>query len=369
MPETQSMNAEQGYTTLHEWLRRVSDHTIRSFPVARRIAARKNMSFNHSGDKCVWPFQYALPSTSAYFGGSLNFPESRKHSNFELEPDCFVCTDGMDFVAMEQNKGDAALVRRKDKIAKDIARSMQNDLNRSIYWNGDSHDGYPDGLESFLAAKSGTVVGDRVAQTDDTYAGIATDLQTMGGTWDAAGSTPPNTTLNYEWPNGDGTPEFDATTPKLLNVTSTAWTAGTNAVADNLEEAISQATLWLKLLGGDEGKPDVCVLSADWWMIYEAIQRAKSVINVPHSMGQDVGFEGFNQNGVTVMTEFGVPGSRGYLLNTAMAELRCWTSQLFVPKGPQDELRSLATLWATLFYGQWCWQPKHTAKLYGYASS
>lgn len=369
MPADQTISTAQAYTTLHEWLRRVSDHTIRSFPVARRIAARKNISYNHSGDKCVWPFQFALPETHAYFGGQLNFPESDLYRQFELNPQMFYCADGMDLLAMEQNKGEAALVKRRERIADNIRKAMQQDLNRSIYWDGASHAGYPAGLETFLGAKAGYVVGDRICQPDDTYAGFATDLGTLGGSWDTAGSTPFNTTLGYEWPEGFGTSEYDATSPKLYNVRSTAWTAGTNAVADNLEEVISQATMHLTLTGGDEGKPDICVLSSDYWMIYEAIQRAKAVINVPHRMGQDVGFEGFNQNGVTVLTEFGVPATRGYLLNTSMAELRCWTSQLFVPKGPQDEIRSLATLWATIFIGQWCWQPKHTAKIYPYASS
>jgi hypothetical protein len=112
------------------------------------------------------------------------------------------------------------------------------------------------------------------------------------------------------------------------------------------------------------------MLSADYFEIYKAVQRAKQTINVPWAPGQDVGFkgDGFNQDGVFVTTEYGVPQTRGYIINSSKVELRCMYEQLFKAKGPDEDLRGLTMLWAAVFAGQWCFEPKNVAKLYPYAA-
>jgi hypothetical protein len=366
----QSVSPSQFYTTLHEYLRQVSDLTLRSFQLLDRITKRKGVSYNHNGDRCQWPLKIALPTVHPYTGGTLQFDESDKHREMDLPWRMFYAADGLDELTRLQNRGEAAIIRRQDKVTDDIRQALQNKLAWSIYCDGYVSIGYPHGLESFLAVKAGTVVADRIGQPDDDYASIATDLFSEGGTWDAAGATPPNTTLGYEWPNGSGDTEADCTSPKLLNITSTSWTAGTNNVDDNIEECISQAVTWLRLLGGPDAMPDLCMLSADYFEIYKAVQRAKQTINVPWAPGQDVGFkgDGFNQDGVFVTTEYGVPQTRGYIINSSKVELRCMYEQLFKAKGPDEDLRGLTMLWAAVFAGQWCFEPKNVAKLYPYAA-
>jgi len=372
MPQSQSQTTAEAYTTLHEWLRQVSDHTARKYEVYRRLFGRGRVSMNHTGDQKVWPIKFTLPETRGYSGGQVSFPESDKHRQFSLAPQAVYCSDGMDMLTQYRNRGDAALVKRKDEIAGDIRESLQRTMNEAIYYDYADHPLFPAGVESFLTETT-PAVGDRVALPNDDYGGFATDLQTLGGTWSDTLTVQPNTSLGYDWPLGKGTTpsdtKFDATSPFLFNVTSTAWSAGTNNVEDNLEEVISTGARWMGLTRGQMGVPDICVLAPDYYGIYENIQRAKSTINVPHAPGQDVGFRGFNQGGVLVMEEYGVPASTGYLLNTKTAELDCWTPQLFVPFFNQFELRSLSTLWLALFYGQFGWQPHNTGKIYPYAAS
>lgn len=367
----QSVSPQQFYTTLHEYLRQVQDHTIRSQLIPNRLAQKKTISFNHSGDWCQWPIQIGLPEVHPYTGGQLEFPESDKYREAHLKWRMFYCADSMDELSREQNKGEPALIRSQDKIAGDIRKSLQMKLNSSFYFDGEVETGYPHGLETFLGVKAGTVVGDRIAQVDDDYAGITTDLATEGGSWDAAGATPLNTTLGYSWPEGEGDSEYDCYAPKLANVGSTAWASGLNGVEDNLEECISAVAMWITLLGGQEARPDLCILSQDWWRTYETIQRAKMVINVPHTPSQDLGFTGFgfNQDGVYVTTDYGVPAARAYLVNTGSIELRSMKPQLFSVKGPADVIQSLSMLLAAYFMGQWAFDPKNVGKIFAYASS
>lgn len=367
MTVTQSISTAEAYTTLHHWLRKVSDHTMRKYEIYRRLIGRGRVTLNMDGDEMVIPIQIDLPDTEPYFGGPVTIAESDKYRQIKLSPKPLTCGDSLDLLTQYRNRGTSALVKRIDRMADDIRKSVQRTLNESIYYDDTTKVGYPSGVESFLGAASGYDANDRIVLPDDTYGGVATDLQTFDGTWSNTLGTQPNTDLGYDWPLGSGDTRFDATSPFLFNVTSTNWTAGSADVEDNLEEIISIGPMWMSLTRGEEAAPDICVLSPDYWQIYEAIQRSKQQITVPHNPGQDVGFKGFRQNGVLVTTEYGVPGTRGYLLNTKTAELNCWTPQLLVPFFNQFEFRSLSTLWMALFYGQFGWQPNNTGKIYPYA--
>lgn len=361
----QSVSPSQFYTTLQKWIREVSDYTLRTRLIVNRLMQRRRVSYNHSGKWCEWPIQIGLPDVYPYTGGSLEFPESDKYREMHLKWRMFYAADSLDEMSKLQNRGEPAIVKRMDHITSDIRKALMNKLCWSFYADGDTQLGYPHGLESFLTEKAGTLVGDKIAQCDDDYAGTTTDLMTYGGSWDAAGDAPANTTLNYAWPNGEGDEEFDASSPKILNVGSTAWPSEGNTVSDNLEDCISQGITWLTLLGGEDVRPDLCILSPDWWETYKGIQRGRLVNNMPHTPNRDVGFTGlgFNQDGAWITTEYGVPSARGYLISTGTVELRCMYSQLFKAKGPDETIEGITTRWATLFAGQWCFQPKNTGKI------
>lgn len=367
MAVTQAISTAEAYTTLHHWLRKVSDHTMRKYEIYRRLIGRNRVTFNMDGDEMVIPIQIDLPETAPYFGGPVTIDESDKYRQIKLSPKPLICGDSLDILTQYRNRGQAALVKRVDRMADDIRKSIQRALNASIYYDDTTKVGYPSGVESFMAQDGSVAAADRMAVPDDAYAGVATDLQTFDGTWTNALSSQPNTSIGYDWPLGSGDTRFDATTPFLFNVTSTAWTNPSGAVVDNIEEVISIGPMWMGLTRGEEATPDLCVLSSDYWQIYESIQRAKQQVIVPHRPGQDVGFSGFKQNGVLIQTEYGIPGTTGYLLNTKTAELNCWTPQLLVPFFNQFEFRSLSTLWMALFYGQFGWQPHNTGKIYPYA--
>ena len=92
-------------------------------------------------------------------------------------------------------------------------------------------------------------------------------------------------------------------------------------------------------------------------------QEAKQRIIVPHKEVQDLGFEGVKQEGVSVTTEFGMVASTGYLLNIDKMHMRCLDGQLFVPRGPEYDIRTDSYLFLLGWFGNMFWEPKFFSKI------
>ena len=368
---TQSLTPEQAAAITNEYIRRVSDHTARAFSVFRRLAAKKRMTFNHGGAAWEWPVKFALPEPRPYRRNQLIFQESRKHVRFSQEYATFYAGDALDMITQLEDKGPAAIINRRGTVADDLRQAMQQKLYGCLYSDGGGQYDYPYGLETFGGTTGTPTTADKVVQPSDTYAGYSTALQTFRGTWDNAMPVQPNHELGYDWPDA-GTigslgvnARFDATSPKMVNTYCSNWTSGKTGVSDNLEECLTAAAHWITTLAGEEAQPDIAVMSGDWYRIYDQIQKSKYQITVPHTLGQDVGsgkpLRGWNADGMFITTEFGVPASRAYVMNTSTMGVRSRFGQLFEPKGPHHEFRTQSDLWAIFFSGQFEFQPRQTA--------
>ena len=356
----QSQPAAIFYSTLNEYLKKVGRFTGRDYVVFNRLFRGRKVTFNHEGTQCDWPIEIDLPEVRPYTGGSLDFPESDTIRNLLLPWRGSVCTDAMTELGKLMNRGDAARVRLINQKANRMRKAMQDHMCRDVYIDGVANTGRTHGLLSCLGYTT-PAAGDLVAQPNDSYAGSTTNLATYNGSWDANLASPPSAALGYDWPEGDGTTTYDATSPKIVKVNSTGWSSGQTGVADNIEEATSQTISWCTLLGGTENAPNLVMLSPNWYNIYKNVQRAKQTLNIPAQEQQDVGFKfrGFWQDGAFITTEFGMPASSGFVMGPETMELRCMYSQMFMARPPQDDIRMFGTLWLMAFFGNFCISPKY----------
>jgi len=156
-----------------------------------------------------------------------------------------------------------------------------------------------------------------------------------------------------------------------LNWSSTAWGTGSStAWEDNCWRVIGTAITFLTTTSGQDGMPDICVLAPNLFQAYKNHNEVIRRIDVPHMAANDLGFKGMtlNQDGVAIQPDFDCPAQTGYMLNLAMVTLMSLMPELFWMEGPDKDPRSgYSTLWATGFFGNVQYQPKHTAKLYPYA--
>jgi hypothetical protein len=271
------------------------------------------------------------------------------------------------------NKGDEALINLFQTKSERLRKGLTNKFQGELYKDGQAagRGSCVHGLETFMGA--GTVAStDRVAQPSGTYGlgALSTKPGDLGGTWTSALSTYPNATLASDWPDGSGSSEYDATSPKLVNWSASNWGTGSTLWEDNCWRVISQAITWLTLTGGDDGMPDICALSANLFQGYKNHEEAIRRIIVPHKAANDLGFGNgvLNQDGCAIENDFDCPVNTGYMLNTSFISLTSLFDELFWMEGPDKDPRSgWSWLWGMGFFGNAKYQPKHTAKLYNYA--
>jgi hypothetical protein len=358
-------------TTAQNFLKGASDLTLRENEVFKRLQANGNVSYNWSGLECRSQIKFALPETLDYTGEPLDFAPSDKYRTLLLDWRGKKTTDSMSELDYLKNRGIPQLVDRYGNIMKDMRESLDNAF--AIGWRDDgvTYATKLHGIESFMTAGGTCDSGDKICMADVTFAGQPVKLAGIAGTWSSAlaDAARPNGVVATDWPSGSGTPEYDCLQPKMLNSTCTLWRTGTTAWVDVCTRVIRQAMIWCRLTNGREGRPDLTVLSEDYYTGLANSQEAKLEIMVPHQATNDIGFSGyqFQCEGAPVITEFGMPGTTGYCLNTKKFELRAMYSQLYMPRGPEFSMEKNAYLFAMGFFGNYSWEPKFQAKIYPYA--
>ena len=357
-------------TTAARYLKGASDETVRERVVFALMQKRKRILYDWDGKEVTQQHMYGLPETEAYSGGTIDFEASDVYRQTTHNWRQYITQDKMTEKDRAMNSGVPQLVNRYANIMKNMRSSMTAKFGTELYVDGATYTDRMEGMETFCADDAATVVGDLVARPSDNYGGQSTIPGTLAGSWSTDLSTKPNAVLAVDWPSGSGDPEFDWLSPKLINYTSTNWGTGTNTWLDNCEISIRRGILWCRLTGGAEGTPNIVMLGEDLYSDYMQKQEAKTRIIVPYKEVQDLGFpEGARQEGASIMTEFGMTSSIGYLINPNKMEMRILGSQLFTVKGPEWDIRTMSWLFLMYWMGNLYFQPKYFGKLKAYASA
>ena len=348
------------------YLKGRADNTIRNRLLLTLLAKNGRIKYNASSHKLYWDVKAGQRVIEAYGDdGVINFQRSDLHEQLNIDWRGYKMSDRM----TEKQRlmlGDlTAIINRYSGIAEDMMDDLQDGFCGELFVDGydASNTNRLHGLESFFATQN-DAAANRIGQPDDTYGGHATDVGTRGGTWSTNLSTKPHATIATDWPDGNGTADYDWNSPKVINYSSTNWGTGSTTWADNCERVLGQTTIWTTLTGGKKGRPSLYLLAGDLFYDYQNKMRAKYRIQVPHSEANDLGFtDTLNQDGVMIQADFDVPASTGYGLNINQMCLESLDNVLFSSRGPEYDINTDGYLWLIGFFGNARYNVKHFSKL------
>lgn len=362
------------HTTKPQYMKGASDQTIRSRLLLSLLRSKGRLEFNQSGDECKWQVEFSQPSVETYGdGGVINFANHDAFRQITVDWRGYIATDSLSQKQKEMNKGDNALINLFQTKTNRLKKSIQDKFCGELFKDGEAsgRENAVHGLETFLGSGT-TVAADIIAKPSDTYGtgALSTALGNQGGAWSTSLSTYPNANAASDWPHGQGDAEYDFLSPKLVNWSSTNWGTGSQLWEDNCWRAIGQAITWLTMTGGEDGMPDICLLTSHLFQGYKNHEEAIRRINVPHKKANDLGFgSALNQDGCAIQADFDVPVNTGYMLNTSMITLSSLKPELFWMEGPDKDPRTAwSYLWGVGFYGNAKYNPKHVAKFKNFAS-
>jgi len=348
------------------YLKGRADNTIRNRLLLTLLAKNGRIKYNASSHKLYWDVKAGQRVIEAYGDdGVINFQRSDLHEQLNIDWRGYKMSDRM----TEKQRlmlGDlTAIIDRYSGVAEDMMDDLQDGFCGELFVDGyaAANTNRLHGLESFFGTGT-TVAADRIAQPSDTYGGHSSVLGTRGGTWSTNLTTYPNANAATDWPDGNGSADYDWNSPKVINYSSTNWGTGSTTWADNCERVLGQTTIWTTLTGGKKGRPTLYLLAGDLFYDYQNKMRAKYRISVPHSEANDLGFsDTLNQDGVMIQADFDVPAGSGYGLNINQMVLESLDSVLFSSRGPEYDINTDGYLWLIGFFGNARYNIKHFSKL------
>jgi len=356
------------------FLRGAADECVRGKMRLSMLRKKGRIKMGASGPMCVWNIQYKQPAISTYGdGGQLTFTRNDLIRQAALNWRGYCSTDLMTEMEYLQVRGSTGqMLNRYGEIIPQHMRAMTDFFGTELILDGEAsgRTNRVHGLETFMAAASGTVANDLIAKPDDDYAGNATDLGDQGGSWSTSLGTGayPNAAIATDWPNGGGSYEYDYNAPKLGNWSSTRWGTGAVTWEANCERVLRQMIIWMTMTGGSSGRPTICTLAGDLWAGFINHQSSKQRVMVPHKESQDLGFDdAVNFDGVAVGMDYDVPAGVGYLENLNNVELLSLDDVLFGYRGPDWDPGRKSWLFSIGYYGNARYRCKHFGKVAAYA--
>ena len=267
------------------YLKGRADNTIRNRLLLMLLAKNGRIKYNASSHKLYWDVKAGQRVIEAYGDdGVINFQRSDLHEQLNIDWRGYKMSDRM----TEKQRlmlGDlTTIIDRYSGVAEDMMDDLQDGFCGELFIDGylAGNENRLHGLESFLSAATPAAT-DRVGQPNDSYGGHNTAVATRGGTWSTGLTTKPNATIATDWPDGNGSADYDWNSPKIINYSSSNWGTGSTTWADNCERVLGQTTIWTTLTGGKKGRPTLYLLSGDLFYDYQNKMRAKYRISVPHS--------------------------------------------------------------------------------------
>ncbi len=332
------------HSTAPKYIKGAEDLTMRERIVFSYLKSKGRIKHGETSHTCVWDVEFSQPPIEPYAdGGVLNFQRHDPMRQMILDWRGYVGTDQMTRKERLMNAGDTAIYKRYDRIIPNLMKSITDKFGSEWMIDGyaSGNENRLCGIESFMRAAGLVTNISKIALPDDTYATRSTALQDQGGFWSAdlpAAQRPyRDAGLAMDWPDGNGSSEFDYLSPKLINTEhnwgggGTGWNGGTG----NGEYIIRAGVIWLSILGGSAGMPDLFITNGRMYGEYLNQQAKKQRIVVPHKKSDELGFgDTVNQEGIGIHRDFDIKSGVGYFLNFDKMSLSTLTPELFYRSGP-----------------------------------
>lgn len=359
------------------YLKGYTDQTIRGRYLLGALARKGRITYNKAGSfKLYWNVRARQHSVESYGDdGVIDFGRTDNMEQLSTDWRGYRAGDRMTIKEYEMLRGTTQIVNRYNENLPELLADTQDAFCGELWIDGGlaANVDRIDGIKTFLGYDSAnTLVGDIIAPPDDTYACKNTDLEDIGGSWsnDLNGLciTRPNASLANDYPDGNGTSDYNYLSPIITNYLSTSWIPGSgiNTWEGNCDRVLSRTVLWLRTNGGERAMPDMHMLGKNLYAGFRNHMADKFRIEVPFSTSDDLGMKQtprpiLQHEGVPVECDFDVPPGEGFTLNCDQMELACLGDTLFRSEGPTWDPKGLSWLWNVLFFGNVRWNPRHFA--------
>lgn len=361
-------------TIAPEYKQKAQDLTERGRLEYALLSKHGRLKFNQGGSHtCTWTIQIAEPPMQAHGAYTeFTFDEHDLWKQLTVDWRGYNMTDKLvrkHYIVGYSHPG-LAIVNRYRDILGNLVSAFKNRMHGELYVDGmaASNDNRFHGLETFMNHVT-PVASDMIAQPDDNYGGLDTDLASQGGTWssDLPTADRPNASLAKDYPHGTGGTEYDSTSPLLMNTSSTRWT-GSPDWEDNCERCMHQAIDWMSKNRGADGVP-TCLLWASNMMTpikYYFSSRFRTI--TPHKEAEELGFGGsIDFDGVILKTAYDVPAGVGYGLNVQKMEVAFCTDDMYETRGPVEDPKTGSYLFELFTFGNCRYSPPYFIKFKAYA--
>lgn len=356
-------------TTIANYMREVSDNTIRFQQFLALLQSKGNIIYNQGGTRFEWKVQFKQKQIATYVDGQTpTFDRINRYQSPTLNYIAYQLPESVTKLETLANQAPEAIVSLMSGKAELLAKEMKQQFGSQFYVDGNAsgNENKLQGLESF-GSISGAATNGYVGVNNDTYAGLSTALGALGGSWTTSGGS-------TTWPRGSGTTDYDYWTSPVVLYDNTSFGAGA-AWSNDSEEVLSFAIVHSHRNGGRQGMLDAFFLDRELYRQFMAYQRSRQRYEVSRgasTTGQagvlmdtaggtltSMGFPGvLYHDGVEVTQEFDVTVNRGYGLNFDEMQMLCNADMIFKTEGPVWQTQFQAYLFFCGYYGQMRFNPR-----------
>lgn len=336
-------------TTIRKYAKGYSDQTMRNNKLFALLQQQNRVMTGQSGVDFDWAVRVHRAPLQANTGQSPRvFAQKKRFKRAVLDWRGYEMNDAMYKRERLMNRSKEALIKYYSEMGKLLLSDMREALAEECWQDGNAS-GNEDrfhGIESFMGI-NGTVTingtgavqrsanaADKYGYASDTYAGLSTQTGQLGGT-QASGT----------WPFGVAQPAYDAFTPLVVNVTSTAWTKTSgNTWAANCDECVRESLINAQRNKSSVGPLEFIDLNRSYYAEFLDKIDTKERIVTSSKLGlRALGFKDvFEFDGAEVTWENSVPDSTGYGININDVELMMLTDQLIDTEGPEYDIDTQA---------------------------
>jgi|694.fasta_scaffold00458_69 hypothetical protein len=348
----------------------VSDLTVRNYLTYFNLMKYGSITYNARSHTQMWNARVKQPQIiPAIDGQPIEFVNTDTDIQFYIGMKGYRGTDYLPELEYLQAQGAPEQISdRYTRKSKELAQSMMERLSHSYYKDGNLAANVYDfvGLKTPLSYATGTVTAaDKIAKPDGTYAGQSCALGNLGGTWSGDLATSPNANLDKDWPFGQGSSEYDGTSPLIVNYASTAWQTSATDWASNAIAATSYAQTAMLHRGGQSmvgAMPNV-VMASEMFTEFKNSFRENNRQMMPFRDG-DLGYPGetLMVDGMVYSMDYAVPTGEAYMYLPQYVEAFFVHNQIYGAQGPDYSVKDVGYLYYVSCYGNYKFMPKYLAR-------
>jgi hypothetical protein len=256
-------------TTIANYMREVSDNTIRFQQFLAYLQSKGNILYNQGGTRFEWKAQFKQKQMTTYTDGQTpTFDRVNRYQSPTLNYIAYQLPESVTKLETLANQAPEAIVSLMSGKVELLTKEMKQQFGSQFYLDGNAsgNENKLQGLESFMSI-SGAATNGYVGTNNDTYAGLSTALGALSGSWTLSGGS-------TTWPRGSGTVDYDYWTPPVVLYDNTAFGAGA-AWSNDAEEVLSFAIVHTHRNGGRQGMMDCFFLDRELYRQFMAFQRTR----------------------------------------------------------------------------------------------